>query len=166
MREIQMTIPDTHFGHTGVRGEPKSHTILERGHRLVVGRRAHTAKRKRARLTSARNRRTIARWLGRAAKHDHEPHPFARRRETLLHDRVAAVRADLLEITAMLECAPDPDRASIAALRDLLADGCDSPLYNSDVHMSELIATLHYIRAGLCAPQASLVNDSLPELPH
>jgi hypothetical protein len=26
---------------------------------------------------------------------------------------------------------------------------CDSPLYNSDVHVSELRATLHYVRSGL-----------------
>ena len=30
----------------------------------------------------------------------------------------------------------------------LLTDGCESPLYNPDVHISELLATLHYLRGG------------------
>jgi hypothetical protein len=148
-----MTIQDTHSERTGLHGEPTSETILDRGQRLVDRRRVRTATRNRARLISARNRRTIARSLRYAAKHDYEPHPFARRRETLLHYRVAAVRGDLFEIAAMLECTPDPDPASVAALRDLLADGCDSPLYNPDIHISELIAILHYARAGLGRPE-------------
>jgi hypothetical protein len=59
------------------------------------------------------------------------------------------VRTDLLELAAWLEHTPDPDPDRIAALRELLANGCDSPLYNSDIHISELHATLHYLRAGL-----------------
>jgi len=148
-----MTIQDTHSERKGLHGEPTLETILDRGQRMVDRCRVRTAARNRARLISPRNRRTIAQWLRYAARHDHEPHPFARRRETLLHCRVAAVRADLLEIAAMLECTPDPDPASVAALRHLLADGCDSPLYNPDIHLSELIATLHYVRAGLSQPE-------------
>ena len=30
----------------------------------------------------------------------------------------------------------------------LLTDGCDSPLYNRDIHVSELWATLYYLRVG------------------
>ena len=82
---------------------------------------------RRARLISPRNRRAIARWLRRTAAHTQPAHPLARRRETLLHYRVAAVRTDLLEIAAMLERVHDPDPASVAALHDLLANGCDSP---------------------------------------
>ncbi len=118
--------------------------ILERYRGRIAARRC-------ARLISPRNRRAIARWLRRTAAHTQPPHPFARRRETLLHHRVAAVRTDLLEIAAMLERAHDPDPASVAALHDLLANGCDSPLYDPDIHVSELRATLDYVRSGLAA---------------
>jgi hypothetical protein len=37
----------------------------------------------------------------------------------------------------------------MAALRELLANGCDSPLYNPHIHVSELRAILHGVRAGL-----------------
>jgi hypothetical protein len=104
-----------------------------------------------ATLLSARNPKTLARWLRRTAKHTQQPHPLARRRETLLHYRVAAVRVDLLELAAILERAHDPDPASVTELHELLANGCDSPLYNPDIHVSELHATLHYARAGLLA---------------
>jgi hypothetical protein len=116
--------------------------ILERRH-------DRRAARKRRRLISARSRRVLAQWLRRTAQHTQQPHPLVRRRQTLLHYRVAAVRNDLLEIAAMLERAHDPNPASVAALHELLADGCDSPLYNADIHISELRATLHYVRNGL-----------------
>jgi hypothetical protein len=96
-----------------------------------------------------RERRVIVQWLRRTARRSDEPHPFVRRRQALLHYRVAAVRTDLLEIAATLERAQDPDQACVATLRELLANGCDSPLYNPDVHVSELRATLHGVRAGL-----------------
>jgi hypothetical protein len=111
--------------------------------------RKRSAGRKRARLISTRNRRVITRWLRRTARQIEPTSRLARRRETLLHDRVALVRADLLEIAAILEHARDPDPACIAELHDLLANGCDSPLYNADIHISELRATLHHIRASL-----------------
>jgi hypothetical protein len=107
------------------------------------------AEHQQARLVSARNRRILARWLRRTANRTTEPHPFVRRREALLHYRAAAVRTSLLEIATLLEHAHNPDPARIAALRDLLANGCDSPLYNPDIHPSELKATLAYIRSGL-----------------
>jgi hypothetical protein len=37
----------------------------------------------------------------------------------------------------------------MAELHSLLADGCDSPLYNSEIHVSELRATLYWVRARL-----------------
>jgi hypothetical protein len=124
--------------------------VIRDPRRGTVGRyRARAASHTRARLISSRHRRVLARWLRRTAAHVHEPHPLVRRRETLLHDRVAAVRTDLLEIAAMLECAQHPDPAHVAELHDLLANGCDSPLYNSDIHISELYATLDYVRDGL-----------------
>jgi hypothetical protein len=110
------------------------------------------AARQRARLISTRKRRLITRWLRRTARHTQPTSPLARRRATLRHYRVAAVRVELLEIAALVETARDPDPACIAELHELLANGCDSPLYNADIHISELHATLHHIRASLAAP--------------
>lgn len=121
-------------------------------HGVLESYRERNAARKRARLISARKRRLIARWLRHTARHTQPTSPLARRRESLLHHRVAVVRADLLEIAAVLEHARDLDPASIADLHELLANGCDSPLYNADIHISELQATLHHIRASLAAP--------------
>jgi hypothetical protein len=67
----------------------------------------------------------------------------------LLHDRVAAVRTDLYEIAWLLEHANEPNPECIDWLREMLANGCQSPLYNDDVHDSELRATLYYARAAL-----------------
>jgi hypothetical protein len=36
----------------------------------------------------------------------------------------------------------------VLAIKKLLTDGCTSPLYNRDVHISELWATLYYLRRG------------------
>ena len=99
--------------------------------------------------SAGRERRVIVQWLRRTASRSDEPHPFVRRRQALLHYRVAAVRADLLEIAATLERAQNPDPACVATLHELLANGCDSPLYNPDIHVSELRATLYSVRAGL-----------------
>ena len=107
------------------------------------------AERKHARLVSSRNRRILARWLRRTATHATDRDPIRRRHDVLLHYRAAAVRTDLLEIAALLEHAHDPDPDCIAALRDLLANGCDSALYNADIHFSELHAALAYVRSGL-----------------
>jgi hypothetical protein len=80
------------------------------------------------------------------------PRDAVRRRfEVLLLDRVAPVRSDLLEIAALLENVPEPDAECVAALHRLLTDGCESPLYNPDVHPSELRATLFYVRSRLAA---------------
>ena len=99
--------------------------------------------------TAARKRGVLARWLRRTANRRPDPDPIARRRQPLLHDRAAAVRPELLEIAAILEHAHHPDPDSIAALHTLLANGCDSPLYNPDIHVSELRATLYGVRHGL-----------------
>lgn len=104
------------------------------------------------RLVSARHRRVLARWLRRTARGTQEPHPIDRRRQALLHYRASAVSSELLEIAAALERAHDPDPARVALLHELLANGCDSPLYNPDIHVSELRATLHHVRAGLVTP--------------
>lgn len=96
-----------------------------------------------------RERRVIVQWLRRTANRTDEPHPIARRRQALLHYRAAAVRTELLEIAATLERTHHPDPVSIAELHELLANGCDSPLYNPDIHVSELRATLYAVRTGL-----------------
>jgi hypothetical protein len=104
---------------------------------------------KQTRPISARKRRMLARWVRRTANREPRHLPLARTPEPLLHYRVSAVRTDLLEIAALLEHTHNPDPARVAALHDLLANGCDSPLYNTDVHISELLATLDYVRSGL-----------------
>jgi hypothetical protein len=108
-------------------------------------------------------RRVIVHWLRRTANRADEPDPIVRRRQPLLHYRAAAVRTELVEITAALERAQNPDPASVATLRELLADGCNSPLYNPDIHVSELHATLHHVRVALVdddAPTPSPIPDS------
>jgi hypothetical protein len=96
-----------------------------------------------------RHRRVIVQWLRRTANRAPDPNAIRRRRAALLHYRAAAVRTDLLEIAAALERAHDPDPAILATLHELLANGCDSPLYNATIHVSELRATLYGVRDRL-----------------
>jgi hypothetical protein len=98
-----------------------------------------------------RKRRVIVQWLRRTANRAHETNSIRRRREALLHYRAAAVRTDLLEIAAMLERAHTPNPACIATLHELLANGCDSPLYNAEMDISELHRMLNQVRSGLWA---------------
>jgi hypothetical protein len=100
------------------------------------------------------HRRVLVTWLRLTANRAEEPHPIARRRQPLLHYRAAAVRSELLEIAAALDRTQDPDPESVATLHELLTNGCDSPLYNPDIHVSELRATLDRVRAGVCGHDA------------
>ena len=102
--------------------------------------------------TAAHRRRVLVRWVRRTANRAPQPDPIARRRQPLLCDRAAAVRSELLEIAAVLERAQCPDPASIAVLHELLANGCDSPLYNPEIHVSELRATLYDVRTWDSSP--------------
>jgi hypothetical protein len=111
------------------------------------------------------NRLTIARWLRRTANRVPDGDPFGRRRELLLHGRVALVRADLLTLADLLERTEDPDPASVKALRALLRNGCDSPLYNAELHMSELRAALYYLRVGLHDPAVTTVGSGELHVP-
>lgn len=104
----------------------------------------------------------IARWLRRTAKHTQAPHPLVRRRETLLHDRVRSVREQLLELAWLLDRCTRPDPRPVAELHKLLRDGCESPLYNSDVHDSELRATLYYAREALATSEHTDRGRALP----
>jgi hypothetical protein len=106
--------------------------------------RVRSSERRRQRLVSAVNRRRLANSLRRAARQG----PGQSRYSALLADRAAAVRAELLELAAMLELAGEPDASWVGQIRDLMTDGCKSPLFNPDVHISELLATLYYLRAA------------------
>jgi hypothetical protein len=134
---------------TGIAHPAEAQTTTVEREGIASRWRAHHAERRQARLISPRNRRVLARWLRRTANRTTDPHPCARRREALLDYRAAAVRTELLEIAVLIEHTHDPSPARVAALRNLLANGCDSPLYNPDIHISELYATLDYIRSGL-----------------
>ncbi len=112
--------------------------------------RARCILKRRRQRTAARKCRVLVKWLRRTAKRARKPDPIPRR-QTLLHYRANAVRSELLQIAAMLERTDDPDPASVKAVHELLANGCDSPLYNPDIHVSELRATLHSVRAVLVA---------------
>jgi len=116
-------------------------------------------------LLGTNKRLTLARWLRRTANRTSETDPLRRRREVLLCDRVAVVRADLLALADLLERTEDPDPGSVTALRALLRNGCDSPLYNADVHMSELRAALYYLRVGL-GDATVVAGPSLPREAH
>jgi hypothetical protein len=146
-RDADKTVPALQRGAAARPGDESRARAAVAG-RDVVGVRRRPGH-KRARLLSARERRILVRWLRRTANRPPDRDPLRRRREVLLCDRVAVARTDLLEIAAVLEQADDPDPARVAALRDLLSDGCESPLYNTDVHLSELWATLYYVRSGL-----------------
>ena len=80
--------------------------------------------------------------------------PRARRFDVLLCDRALTVRAELLEIAAALERTPDPNGRTLEALRQLLRDGCASPLYNPAVPEERLRVALDRIRIELqsCEP--------------
>jgi hypothetical protein len=95
----------------------------------------------------------LARWLRRTAKRAARRDPLDRRREALLCDRVRSVRDQLLAIASLLEHSTDPDPRPVAELHKLLRDGCESPLYNPDIHESELRATLHYLRSALATSE-------------
>lgn len=99
---------------------------------------------KERRLLSPRTRRRLAVSARRAATPISKPSRYT----VLLHDRAAAVREQLLEIALILESGDDLDASWMLETHKLLTDGCDSPLYNREIHVSELWATLYYLRIG------------------
>jgi hypothetical protein len=121
---------------------------VERGRGILERWQVQRAERKEAQLISERNRRLLAKWLRGTANHAIDPDRIRRRHEVLLHYRAAAVRTDLLEIAALIEHADTPDPDCVVALRNLLTNGA-SPLYNASVQVSELYATLDYVRSRL-----------------
>ena len=155
-----MATPDTYPERGGPSAAPHGQSTFTTDRGIVQRSREHLAARKRARLVSPRSRRRLAQWLRRTAKNANDRNPIRRRHDVLLHYRAAAVRADLLEIAALLEQARDPDPDCVVAIRELLASG-DSPLFHPGVHISELYASLRAIRAGLGthAGHRSLARD-------
>jgi hypothetical protein len=100
----------------------------------------------RRRLQCARTRCALAAGLRRTA----DPIQPPRRLDPcpVLADRVLSIRDELLELADDLEQTQTPDPASVALLRELLTNGT-SPLYNPNLPVDELRATLDHVRAGL-----------------
>ena len=111
---------------------------------------------KRKRLVTSRTRHALAEGLKRTAAPTQPPRRFDCC--PVLGDRVAAVRAELLELAAALEQTNDPDPASVALIHELLTNGC-SPLYNPNLPAADLQATLTRAHAGLAAQAASLTRS-------
>ena len=110
------------------------------------------------RPVTLRQRRRLFRQLLRTAHQRPSRDPIQRRYEVLLTERVIAVAPDLRAIAATLEQIDDPDPEAVAALRRLLSDGCDSPLYNPDIHPSELRATLYYVQSALAVAETAALR--------
>ena len=145
-----MATQDRYPGTVHLPAETPTRSTVERDKRSILERqRERSAERKRTRLVGARSRRRHAQWLRGIVKSANDPDAIRRHNEVLLHYRAAAVRTDLLELAAMLERAHEPDPACMAALHELLADGRDSALYNPNIPVDELHATIERVRAGL-----------------
>ncbi len=159
-----MATQGTHPGNVHLPAETPTRSTVERGERGILERRRElNAERKRKRLVGARSRRRHARWLRGIANCANDPSPVRRHIEVLLHYRAAAVRTDLLELAAMLERAHEPDPACMAALHELLSDGRDSALYNPNIPVDELHATIEHVRAGLTShPRGATRHHSAP----
>jgi len=140
--------------------ETQTASTVTRNQAIVERWRTRKADRRLARLLTPRSRRALADALRRTANDTTEQ---TRRGldagartwcwSPLLQYRTAAVRTELLEIAALLEAACDPDPACVKEIHELLANG-NSPLYHRSVHISELYATLYYLRAGLLTDHA------------
>ena len=100
------------------------------------------------RLLSTRNRQALAAGLRRTAAPTQPPRRF----DTcpILTDRVAPVRAELLELADALERSNDLDPPSVALIHELLTNAC-SPLYNPDLAADDLRDTVARARAGMAA---------------
>jgi hypothetical protein len=100
----------------------------------------------RDRMVAPAHRREVAGSLRRIAgqarvsRHDVVP---------LLVDRVAPVRAELLEVAEAIERAPALDPRTMAEISGLVHDGARSPLLNGAVPESELEVLLRRIRYRL-----------------
>jgi hypothetical protein len=104
---------------------------------------------KHRRLVSPRHRRALVTGLRRAASPSQPPRRFDCC--PVLRDRIAGVRLELRQIANDLEPSNDPDLATVALIHELLTSAC-SPLYNPNVPLDALHATLTRARNGIAAP--------------
>jgi hypothetical protein len=104
--------------------------------------------RKQRRLVSARSRGALADELRHLLATPQPPSRFDL--VPVLHERVASVSSQLLEIATTLEAAHDPDPTAVALIRELLRDGC-SPLYNPQAPATGLHVALERARPGLAS---------------
>jgi hypothetical protein len=86
---------------------------------------------------SGRRRRALARDLRAAVTDSERPSKVQGCQVPLLLDRVAAVRAELLDLARELEDGSDRDATNVALASELLRDGA-SPLYDPNVAVSAL----------------------------
>ena len=129
--------------------------------------RAETPRQTRGTRWSERRRTRVVGGLRRVARRSRIS-PRAQRSESLLCDRAEAVRTELLELAAVLQAASNPPPEVIAALHELLTDGCSSPLYNADVPVEELSARLDRARVAVLGwdrPQLLALAEKLPTYP-
>ena len=154
-----MATADAGFEHSPQPGEAPTAATVERDRRTLERWLQRTAELKRARLVCRRKRRRLARQL-RGTVSDADERALRPGPEVLLHHRASAVRVELLEIASLLERADDPDPDCRKDIHMLLGDG-DSPLYHPGVHISELFATLYYVRAGLTCNDDSKARATL-----
>jgi hypothetical protein len=106
------------------------------------------------RRASIRTRRRLVSSLRTVAKRTLPRDPARWRLNVLLYNRVPTMRDDRLETAALLESAIKPGPKCVSALRRLLTDGCESPLYNIDVRPSEPRVTPYHVRSRLPAASA------------
>ena len=92
-------------------------------------------------ITGDRYRRRLARSMRRLVRKASDPSV----RDVIPTERVATVGARLLALADWLEHARDPNAEWANAIHRLMTDGCDSPLLNDQLHISELYAALYYI---------------------
>lgn len=98
---------------------------------------------------AARRRRRLIRRLRRLAATVPARDPLRRRSDPWLHDRLGSARAELAALADALQGIGTPDALVLRELEVLVADGCASPLLNPELHVSELRATLYYVRSRL-----------------
>jgi hypothetical protein len=114
--------------------------------------RERRAARKRARLVSPRNRRSLALSLRKIAVRANAGDPMNHRHSVLLRRRAAAATSELLETADELERTLQPSPAAMTLIDGLLTS-CDSPLYNPHVPAAELSQTLSRVRFLLVMSQ-------------
>lgn len=142
--ETDMTASLEHTGEAPSSGAPNERPRTQAESSSPAGR-ARTPRR----AVTGRQRRTLARWLRRTACHFDHDDPICGQPGPVLSEKVQAVRDDLLELADLLEQIEHPDPGAMAELRMVLSDGRSSPLLNADLHHSELVTSLFYIRVGL-----------------